>query len=109
MSNINTSTRSPFFPNSKTGQKEIEQTRQAQLMKRNSMERAQDLQARTAGDANVTIPDSIRDFSRIKKVADSTPDIDNTDKIASLKASIQAGTYKPDYDAIADKMLASEY
>ena len=109
MSNINTSTRSPFFPNSKTGQKEIEQAKQAQFMKRNSMERAQDLQSRTSEDAKVTIPDSIRDFSRIKKVADSTPAIDNTDKIASLKASIQAGTYTPDYDAIADRMLATEY
>ena len=39
----------------------------------------------------------------------TTKQVDNTDKIAMLKAQIQAGTYQPDYDAIADKMLSSEF
>lgn len=107
MSNINT--RAPFFPNSKSAQREIEQARQAQMMRRNSMERMQDISQRTASDANVTIPDSIRDFSRIKRVADMPVEVDNSDKIARLKSSIQAGTYQPDYDAIADRILATEY
>lgn len=108
MNNIDT--RSPFFPNSKTGQKEIEQAKQAQILRRNSMERANDLQARTSADAKVSIPDAIKDFSRIKKIADTPgPEVDNTAKIARLKAAIQAGNYQPDYDAIADKMLATEY
>ena len=40
---------------------------------------------------------------------DSAPPIDNTDKIAKLRSQIQAGTYEPDYDAIAEKLLANEY
>jgi negative regulator of flagellin synthesis FlgM len=102
-------TRSPFFPNSKTGKKEIEQAKQAQMLKRNSYERAQELNDIAQRDAKVTIPDTIKDFSRIKRVADSTTDVDNSAKIANLKAQIQAGTYQPDYDAIADKMLSTEF
>ena len=106
MSNIDT--RAPFFPNSKTGKRNIEEAKAA-TVKRNSFERAQQLNDIANRDAKVTIPDTIKDFSQIKKMADSTPDTDNTDKIAALKAQIQAGTYKPDYDAIADKILSSEY
>ena len=107
MSNIDT--RAPFFPNSKTAKRNIEQAKQTAGIKRNSYERAQQLNDIASRDAKVTIPETIKDFSQIKKVADSTPEIDNTDKIAALKAQIQAGTYQPDYDAIADKILASEY
>ena len=49
------------------------------------------------------------DFSRIKRAVDLTPDRDNSAKIADLKARIQSGTYETNYDAIADKLLASEY
>lgn len=107
MNSVNT--RAPFFPHSKSAQKEIEEARRSQMLRRNSMERAQEIETRTASDAKVTIPDTIRDFSRIKKVADTTPEVDNTAKIASLKAQIQAGTYEPNYDAIADRILATEY
>ncbi|MBD66828.1 MAG: flagellar biosynthesis anti-sigma factor FlgM [Halobacteriovoraceae bacterium] len=107
MSSIDT--RAPFFPNSKSAQREIEQARKSSMLRRNSYERAQELQDKTGSHAKVSIPDTIRDFSRIKKVADTTPEVDNTAKIASLKAQIQAGTYQPDYDAIADKILATEY
>ena len=107
MSSINT--RSPFFPNSKTAQKEIEQMRSARAMRRNTYERSQELYDSTRGDAKVSIPDRVRDFSRIKKAVDSAPDIDNSAKIASLRAQIQSGTYQPDYDAIADQMLTREY
>ena len=31
------------------------------------------------------------------------------EKIAQLKAKIQAGNYEIDYDAVADKMLQSEF
>ena len=107
MSSIDT--RAPFFPNSKSAQQEIEQLRRTRALKRNSYERIQELNDQTSNDAKVNIPDSIRDFSRIKKAVDSAPEIDNTDKIARLKAQIQAGSYQPDYDAIADKMLSREY
>lgn len=107
MSNIDT--RAPFFPNSKTAKRDIEQAKESASIRRNSYERAQQLKDISSRDAKVTIPESIKDFSQIKRVADTTPEVDNTDKIAALKAQIQAGTYKPDYDAIADKILASEY
>jgi len=105
-------TRTPFFPNSKTGQKEIQEAKrakQAQMLKRNSMERAQQLNDIATRDAKVTIPDTIKDFSKIKKIADTSEPVDNSDKIASLRAQIQAGTYQPDYEAIADKMLESDF
>lgn len=102
-------TRAPFFPNSKTGQKEISHSKRAQALKRNTYQRAQELNNSSAKDAKVSIPESVKDFSRIKTAVDMAPPIDNTDKIARLKAQIQAGTYQPDYDAVADKILASEY
>ena len=101
-------TRAPFFPRSKSAQTEVQTTGRVGLG-RNSYDRIQELEAKTSHHAKVSIPDKIRDFSRIKKAVDSAPEIDNTDKIASLRAQIQAGTYEPDYDAIADRMLTSEY
>ena len=102
-------TRAPFFPNSRSAQQEVEQARRAKALRRNTYDRTQQLNNLAANDAKVTIPESIKDFSRIKKAVDMSPPVDNTDKIARLKAQIQAGTYQPDYDAIADKILASEY
>lgn len=101
--------RTPFFPQSKTSNTEVNQARQAQALKRNSYDRAQEIQTKTGKDARVSIPEAIKDFSRIKKAADQAPPIDNSDKIAMLKAQIQAGSYEPDYDALADKILTSEY
>ena len=107
MSNIDT--RAPFFPKTNSSQKEINGARRSQLLRRNSFERTNELNNQTANDAKVTIPDSIRDFSRIKMAVDAAPPIDNTDKIARLRSQIQEGTYEPDYDAIADKILSNEY
>ena len=70
MSSIDT--RAPFFPNSKTAQQEIEQMTRAKALRRNSYQRAQELNDQTRGDAKVTIPDTIRDFSRIKKARNSS-------------------------------------
>jgi negative regulator of flagellin synthesis FlgM len=101
--------RSPFFPRSKTSQTDVQKARANQALKRNSYDRAQEIETRTSKDAKVSINDKIKDFSRIKKAADSTEPIDNSDKIAMLKAKIQAGTYEPDYDQLADRILSSEY
>ncbi|MEX0798638.1 MAG: flagellar biosynthesis anti-sigma factor FlgM, partial [Bacteriovoracaceae bacterium] len=60
-------------------------------------------------DAKVSIPDTIKDFSRIKKAVDSSAPPSKEDKIADLKARIQAGTYEVDYDQLAEKVLQSEY
>ena len=57
----------------------------------------------------MSIPESIKDFSKIKKAVDASEPVDNQAKIADLKARIQAGTYEMDYDALADKVLQTEY
>lgn len=104
-------TRSPFFPRSKSANSDIQSTRRANAaaLNRNSTQRYKELEAKTSGDARVSIGESIKDFSRIKKAADSAPEIDNSEKMARLKAQIQNGTYQMDYDAMADKILATEY
>lgn len=99
-------TRSNFFPNSKT--ERAQQSNKA-VLKRNDAYRAQELRDTTQNDAKVDINEAVRDFSRIKKAVDAAPEIDNSDKIARLKQQIQAGSYKVDYDALADKMLATEF
>jgi negative regulator of flagellin synthesis FlgM len=108
MSSIDT--RPSFFPRSRSAQAEKSSGgRQVEGAERNTMERTSELQAKTAGDARVNIPDGVKDFSRIKKAAMSAPETDNSEKIARLKAQIQAGTYEVDYDGLADKILTSEF
>ena len=102
-------TRSTFFPRGRNVQTESTQGGGAvDGIKRNSMERASELQDKTATDAKVSIPDGVKDFARIKKAAMAAPEQDNSEKIARLKAQIQAGTYEVDYDGLADKILSSE-
>lgn len=106
MSTIDSSTsRSLFLPgkSEKTGK-----TNGSQL-KRNSDSRKAELEVFSKTDSKVDIPDAIKDFSRIKKVADAAPELDNSAKIARLKSEIQAGTYKVDPDAIADRILEQEF
>jgi negative regulator of flagellin synthesis FlgM len=110
MSSIDT--RSPFFPRGRSAS----ETGAAQggskvdgANRGNSTERASELSEKTATDAKVSIPEGVKDFSRIKKAAMSAPDVDNTEKIARLKAQIAAGTYEMDYDGMADKILSSEF
>ena len=108
MSSIDT--RSAFFPRSRTASTESAKGgNQVDGLNRNSNERASELSAKTSTDAKVSIPDGVKDFSRIKKAAAAAPEIDNSEKIARLKAQIQAGTYEVDYDGLADKILSSEF
>jgi negative regulator of flagellin synthesis FlgM len=110
MNNIDSSNlKSNFFPNSKAGKMERTKAAQKMLTKRNGYDRMNELNHSTKQDAKVDIPDAIKDFSRIKKAVDASPDKDNTDKIARLKQQIQAGTYNVNYEAIADKLLAEEF
>lgn len=108
MSSIDT--RSPFFPRGRDVKSESAKggSRVGEA-NRNTMERASELSEKTSSDAKVNIPDGVKDFSRIKKAAMSAPEADNSEKIARLKAQIAAGTYEMDYDAIADKILTSEF
>lgn len=103
-------TRAPFFPNSRADETSSAKAKRMQsLMRRNSHERIQELKDKTDKDANVQISNKIKDFSRIKRAVDAAPEMDNSAKIADLKSRIQAGTYKVDYDALADKMLKTEF
>lgn len=99
-----TSSRSIFLPNKRESNK-VGTT----PLQRNTDVRRDELEAFSKNDSKVDIPDAIKDFSRIKKVADAAPAIDNTEKIARLKSQIAAGTYKVDADALADKILEQEF
>lgn len=108
MSSIDT--RSAFFPRSRSAQTESTKGgSQVGSVNRNTTERTSELMDKTASDAKVSIPEGVREFSRIKKAAMSAPEPDNSEKIARLKAQIQAGTYEVDYDGLADKILTSEF
>jgi negative regulator of flagellin synthesis FlgM len=106
MSNIDT--RSPFFPNGKKPIAESNGSKGVGISQQGINSNAPGVNP-LSGDSRVSIPDGVRDFSRIKKAVDASPDVDNSEKIARLKAQIQAGTYEVDYDGLADKMLASDY
>lgn len=108
MSSIDT--RSAFFPRSRDVKSESAKGgSQVAGVEKNTMERASQISEKTSGDAKVSIPEGVKDFSRIKKAAMSAPEVDNSEKIARLKAQIAAGTYEVDYDGLADKILTSEF
>ena len=111
MSNIDT--RSSFFPRSRSTQadapKSGSQVSQTGGFPTKEMGLPGAYGEQTSSDARVSIPDGVKDFSRIKKAVNQSPEIDNSEKIAQLKAKIQAGNYEIDYDAVADKMLQSEF
>lgn len=106
MNNID-STRSNFFPNTKANTKSTGRADQVAL-KRNSYDKQKYIDSYTKRDAKVDIPEAVKDFSKIKKIADATQ-VDNSAKIEALKKQIAAGTYKPDYDAVANKILGEEF
>jgi len=108
MSSIDT--RSAFFPRSRDIKSDSTKNGgKVDGVQRNSMERATELSEKTSGDAKVSIPEGVKDFAKIKKTAMSAPEPDNSEKIARLKAQIASGTYEVDYDALADKILTSEF
>ena len=108
MNNIDSS-RTGFFPNSTTAQKQKANALKKSFMARNTLTRKNELDQMAKRDSKVEIGNAVKDFARIKKAVDAAPDIDNTDKISLLKSQIKAGTYKVDYDGLADKILNSEY
>lgn len=108
MSTIDNS-RSMFFPNTKGKETQESNRVNPANLKRNTEARKSELDVYAKSDSKVDIPDAIRDFSRIKKVADAAPQVDNSEKIARLKSDIQNGTYKVDYDGLANKILEQEF
>ncbi len=107
MSN-NIDTRTSFFPNSRTRSRQKSAAMEKSLM-RNDSPRSDQLKKMASKNTKISIPDAVRDFSRIKKTVDAAPEVDNSSKIADLKARIAKGDYSMDYDAMAEKMLQSEF
>lgn len=108
MSSIDT--RTAFFPRGRDVKSESAKGGgQVDGVQRNTTERASEISQKTSTDAKVNIPDGVKDFSRIKKAAMNAPEVDNSEKIARLKAQIQDGSYEIDYDALTDKILNSEF
>lgn len=109
MDNINSAGRKSFFPNSKINDTRKSWATKNTSLNRNTQAKMNQLNNLTSNDAKVSISDAVRDFSRIKKAVDMAPEIDNRDKIAKLKAQIANGSYKINYDDLADKIIASEF
>ena len=100
--------RPPFFPGKTNPSSPFRKT-DLHSLKRNQLERKQEIDSISKEHAKVSIPDSIKDFSRIKKVVDISEPLDNTKKITELKAAIKNGSYKVDPDLLAKRILDSEY
>lgn len=60
-------------------------------------------------DAQVNIPDKIKDFSRIKSAIDSQRPLDMSSRVEELKKKIAANEYNIDFEQLADKMLEREW
>lgn len=101
--------RSSFFPKSKGASTSKAKALKSGYIQGNSPERKQELDKMSQKDAKVNIGNAVKDFAKIRKAVDAAPEVDNSAKIAALKKQIQAGTYSIDYDALADKMLESEF
>ena len=61
----------------------------------------------TSGADRVTLSDGARLVGVAVKTASESSEV-RTDKVAELKAQVQAGTYQPDSRKIAEKMLTME-
>ena len=66
-------------------------------------QRAPATEPQPAGD-RVSLSPRARELAAARRALEVIPDV-RTDKVADLKARIEAGTYRIDSEAIADKML----
>lgn len=79
------------------------------MLRRNNEERKKELEEMSERDSKVDISSAIKDFSRIKKAVDASPEIDNSERVKALKQQIDSGQYAIDYEKLADKILESEF
>lgn len=109
MNNIeNAGGKSAFFP--ETSKAKIQRGGVKDLaLKRNSTQKTDEINKNSSEDAKVDISDAIKDFSRIKMAVDASEERDNSAKIEDLKKRIEAGAYKVDYEALADKIIGEEF
>lgn len=109
MSTIDNTTQRTGFFSGKNGDVKSRKPMGPNNIARNSEERRSEISMATKDDVKVDIPDSIKDFARVKNAVDSAPPIDKSAKIAELRGKINSGTYSVDYDALADKILSNEF
>lgn len=57
-----------------------------------------------AASDSVHLSDEARGLQKLEEKANSLPDVD-MDRVAEIKTAIENGTYKPDPEKIAEKML----
>ena len=111
MTQINS--RPSFFPHSSSSQstksKNVSYSSDVANNKVNSPARAEELSNISGTHVKVDIPSSIKDYSAIKRAVDNAETVDNSEKVAQLKQQIQSGAYQVDCDAVAEKMLESEF
>jgi len=108
MSKINNDvTKSSFFPKNRNTHKAKNFNKT--LVEKNDITRQKELESATGTHAKVDISDKIRDFAKIKSAVDRSPEIDNSGKVNKLREQIKSGKYKVDYDALAEKILATEF
>lgn len=75
----------------------------AQIYKSNQTQGVSKTQKSKARD-EVHISEAGKDFQIAKRALQEVPDV-RQDKIAAIKSSMEAGTYKVDSDSLADKLL----
>ncbi|MBF0206316.1 MAG: flagellar biosynthesis anti-sigma factor FlgM [Oligoflexia bacterium] len=112
MSDVRTDSPTTFFPREHRSTVRTDRSEQAEkisgIRNRNTKKRQNELKETTENDARVDISTKTKDFARIRKAVDAAPDINNKQKIAGLKKQIDEGTYKIDYDQLAEKILENE-
>ena len=95
--------RTPFFP----GQ-DVSQVKRRSLLSNNAQKKSE-LDEISKDHTKVAINQKVKDFSKIKKVVDLSPDLDRQKRIEELKQQINNGTYKVDPGKIAEKIMNNEY
>lgn len=110
MSKVETETRTNFFPGKKNiNSSPIKNSPQVAIPPRNDPERQNEIRTKTEKDAQVNIPEKIKDFARIKRAVDMAPEMDNSEKVSKLKEQIDSGNYQIDYEGLAERMLSNEF
>lgn len=61
----------------------------------------------TSSSDRVTLSDDAKLVSLASRVAQDSPEV-RSDRVATLKAQVEAGTYQPDSKKIAEKLLTME-
>lgn len=109
MSNITTENRATFFPKKKSDSIKADRSTENVGKTKEGSRRRERLIGKGDTDSKVDIPQNVKDFARIKKVVDATPNIDNSEKIGRLKQQIANDEYEINYDDLSEKILEEKF